>query len=317
MRVLESNRLSMRRLQLTDAEFIFGLVNQPSWLRFIGDKNVRDLDDARNYLRTGPLDMYQRFGFGMFMVERKDDGAAVGACGLLKRDILPEPDLGYAFLPEFWGQGYALEAATEPLETSGYQVEFGGPVPENVQEVSGHAEMTGVVVALLILLLAFGALLAASLPLVVAITGLLVGTGGITLLATLTDMSTNAPTLASMVGLGVGIDYALFIVTRHRDNLARGMSVPEAAGRATATAGQSVIFAGGTVLVALAGLQFSGVPDFATMGYATGLVVLVTVLAAVTLLVMANDAIVDGYDASELSRSDGVAPLGAVRVPLR
>lgn len=178
----------------------------------------------------------------------------------------------------------ALEAATEPLKTAGYQVEFGGPVPENVQEVSGHAEMVGVVVALLILLLAFGALLAASLPLIVAIIGLLVGTGGITLLAALTDMSTNAPTLASMVGLGVGIDYALFIVTRHRDNLARGMSVPEAAGRATATAGQSVIFAGGTVLVALAGLQFSGVPDFATMGYATGLVVLVTVLAAITLL---------------------------------
>ena len=178
----------------------------------------------------------------------------------------------------------ALKSAAEPLDTSGYQVEFGGPVPENVQEASGHAEMIGVVVALLILLLAFGALVAASLPLTIAITGLLVGTGGITLLAALTDMSTKAPTLASMVGLGVGIDYALLIVTRHRDNLARGMSVPEAAGRATATAGQSVIFAGGTVLVALAGLQFSGVPDFATMGYATGLVVLVTVLAAITLL---------------------------------
>ena len=178
----------------------------------------------------------------------------------------------------------ALEAATEPLTDSGYQVEFGGPVPENVQEVSGHAEMIGVVVALVILLLAFGAMIAASLPLAVAFTGLIVGTGGITLMAGLTDMSTNAPTLASMVGLGVGIDYALFIVTRHRDNLARGMSVPESAGQAIATAGQSVIFAGGTVLVALAGLQFSGVPDFATMGYATGLVVLITVLAAVTLL---------------------------------
>jgi RND superfamily putative drug exporter len=178
----------------------------------------------------------------------------------------------------------ALEAATEPLTDSGYQVEFGGPVPENVQEVSGHAEMIGVVVALVILLLAFGAMVAASLPLAVAFTGLIVGTGGITLIAALTDMSTNAPTLASMVGLGVGIDYALFIVTRHRDNLARGMSVPESAGQAIATAGQSVIFAGGTVLVALAGLQFSGVPDFATMGYATGLVVLITVLAAITLL---------------------------------
>jgi putative drug exporter of the RND superfamily len=177
-----------------------------------------------------------------------------------------------------------LQAAAEPLISSGHQVEFGGPVPENVQEPSGKAEMVGVVVALIILLLAFGALVAASLPLAVAITGLMVGMGGITLLAALTDMSTNAPTLASMVGLGVGIDYALFIVTRHRDNLARGMTVSESAGWATATAGQSVIFAGGTVLVALAGLQFSGVPDFATMGYATGLVVLVTVLAAITLL---------------------------------
>ena len=124
MRVLESNRLSLRRLTLADAEFILGLVNQPSWLRFIGDKNVRTLDDARNYLRTGPLDMYQRFGFGMFMVERKEDGVAVGTCGLLKRDILPEPDLGYAFLPEFWGQGYALEAATAMLEYGHYSHEL-------------------------------------------------------------------------------------------------------------------------------------------------------------------------------------------------
>ena len=178
----------------------------------------------------------------------------------------------------------ALEGATKAAVDAGYQVEFGGPVPENAQEVSGRAEMVGVLAALLILLLAFGALIAAALPLAIALTGLLTGVGGITLLAALTDVSTNAPTLASMVGLGIGIDYALFIVTRHRDGLAQGLSVPEAAGRANATAGQSVVFAGGTVLLALAGLQFSGLPDFATMGYATGLVVLVTLLAAVTLL---------------------------------
>lgn len=124
MQVLQSNRLSLRRLELTDAEFIFGLVNQPSWLRFIGDKNVRSLDDARNYLRTGPLDMYQRFGFGMFMVERKEDGVAIGTCGLLKRDVLPEPDLGYAFLPEHWGQGYALEAANAVIEYGHYAHEL-------------------------------------------------------------------------------------------------------------------------------------------------------------------------------------------------
>jgi RND superfamily putative drug exporter len=178
----------------------------------------------------------------------------------------------------------ALTTAVEPLRETGHRVELGGPVPENAQEISGAAEVIGMVVALIILLVAFGALLAASLPLVIAITGLVVGVGGITLMAALTDMSTNAPTLATMVGLGVGIDYALFIVTRHRDNLARGMGIPEAAGHAVATAGQAVLFAGGTVLVALAGLQFSGLPDFATMGYATGLVVLVTVMVTLTLL---------------------------------
>jgi RimJ/RimL family protein N-acetyltransferase len=124
MRALESSRLSLRRLTLDDAEFVFGLVNQPSWLQFIGDKNVRNLDDARNYLRTGPLDMYQRFGFGLFMVERKADSIAIGMCGLLKRDILPEPDIGYALLPEFWGQGYALEAANAVLDYGHYAHEL-------------------------------------------------------------------------------------------------------------------------------------------------------------------------------------------------
>ena len=87
-----------------------------------------------------------------------------------------------------------------------------------------------------------------------------------------------------MIGIGVGVDYALFIVTRHRDALARGLSVPDAAAEASATAGQSVVFAGGTVLLALSGLLFTGVPNFRAMGYATGLVVLLIVAAAVTLL---------------------------------
>ena len=86
----------------------------------------------------------------------------------------------------------------------------------------------------------------------------------------LTDVTTVAPTLASMIGIGVGVDYALFIVTRHRDALARGLSVPDAAAEANATAGQSVVFAGGTVLLALSGLLFTGVPNFRAMGYAPG-----------------------------------------------
>ena len=111
MLVLETERLVLRRFTLDDAEFIFRLVNDPSWLRFIGDKNVHNLDDARRYLREGPLDMYQRFGFGMFRVEERASGLPTGMCGLIKRDTLPDVDVGYAFLPEFRGKGYAFEAA--------------------------------------------------------------------------------------------------------------------------------------------------------------------------------------------------------------
>ena len=177
----------------------------------------------------------------------------------------------------------ALEEATAPL-TADYQVAFGGQVPENVQAPGGTAELVGISAAMVILLLAFGSVLAAGLPIAVALVGLGIGTGLITLMAAVTDVSTVSPTLASMIGIGVGVDYALFVVTRHRDALARGLSVPDAAAEANATAGMSVVFAGGTVLLALAGLQFTGVPNFRSMGYATGLVVLVTVVAAVTLL---------------------------------
>ena len=157
-------------------------------------------------------------------------------------------------------------------------------MPENYAAPGGTAEMVGIGVALLILFLAFGSFVAAGLPIGIALVGLGIGTGGVTLLAALTDITTIAPTLASMIGIGVGVDYALFIVTRHRDGLARGLSVPDAAAEATATAGQSVVFAGGTVLLALSGLLFTGVPNFRAMGYAPGLVVLLIVLAAVTLL---------------------------------
>ena len=101
MHVLETPRLILRRLTLDDAEFIFRLVNDPSWLRFIGDKNVHNLDDARRYLREGPLDMYQRYGFGMYRVEEREGGTPAGMCGLIKRDTLPDVDVGYAFSRSF------------------------------------------------------------------------------------------------------------------------------------------------------------------------------------------------------------------------
>lgn len=110
--VIDTERLAMRRLTEDDAPFILRLVNEPSFLRHIGDKGVRTLGAARHYIRTGPIDSYDRFGFGLLLVVRKDDAAPIGMCGLLKRDSLEDVDIGFAYLPEFWRKGYAIEAAT-------------------------------------------------------------------------------------------------------------------------------------------------------------------------------------------------------------
>jgi RimJ/RimL family protein N-acetyltransferase len=112
---LETERLRLRRLTLDDAPFILRLVNEPAWLQFIGDKGVRNLDEARRYLRKGPLELYARFGFGPLAVEFKTDATPIGVCGLLKRETLPDADIGFAFFPHYWGQGYAFEAATAVL----------------------------------------------------------------------------------------------------------------------------------------------------------------------------------------------------------
>ena len=108
---LETARLSLRRLEYNDARFIVRLLNEPSFIENIGDRDVRSIDDAHRYLREGPIAMYEAHGFGLWHVARLSDGAALGMCGLLKRDNLPDVDIGYAFLPEHWGMGYAFEAA--------------------------------------------------------------------------------------------------------------------------------------------------------------------------------------------------------------
>ena len=91
------------------------LLNEPSFLRFIGDRGVRTLEDARAYLLAGPIESYARLGFGLYLVAHRDDDTAMGICGLLKRDELEDVDIGFAFLPPFWGQGYAFEAASAVL----------------------------------------------------------------------------------------------------------------------------------------------------------------------------------------------------------
>ena len=115
MTVFETERLSLRKLTVDDAEFILTLVNQPAFLRYIGDKKVRNLEDARRYILTGPVASYERYGFGLLLVELKESHTPIGICGLLKREELPEPDIGFALLSDFWNKGFAVEAAAAVL----------------------------------------------------------------------------------------------------------------------------------------------------------------------------------------------------------
>ena len=110
--ILETDRLQLRMLSVDDAEFILRLLNEPSFIQNIGDRGVRTIDDARAYILKGPIASYEKFGFGLWMVETRSAAAPIGICGLLKRDVLEDVDIGYALLPEFWSQGYALESAS-------------------------------------------------------------------------------------------------------------------------------------------------------------------------------------------------------------
>jgi RimJ/RimL family protein N-acetyltransferase len=113
--VLHTERLRLRRMTLDDAPFMLVLLNDPGWHRFIGDRGVRTLEQARAYIDSGPLAMHARYGFGFDIVELKDSACPIGVCGLAQRDFLDDVDIGYAFLPEYGGHGYALEAARAVL----------------------------------------------------------------------------------------------------------------------------------------------------------------------------------------------------------
>lgn len=115
MIIAKTERVSLRQLTLADASFIVTLLNDKSFIKNIADKNVRTEADAHNYLKQGPLASYDSFGFGLNIVSLNEGGTPIGMCGLLKRDELPYPDLGYALLPEFCGKGYAFEAANALL----------------------------------------------------------------------------------------------------------------------------------------------------------------------------------------------------------
>ena len=176
----------------------------------------------------------------------------------------------------------AVDAARDQ---SGLQVEAGGELFFAFEEpASSAAELIGIGAAVIILLVAFGSLIAMGLPIGMALFGLAIGVSAMPLISHLIMIPSWAPQLATMIGLGVGIDYALFLVTRHREFLATGLSVTESAGRAVATSGQAVIFAGGTVVIAILGLAVAGVPFMTAAGVATSVIVLIMVVASITIL---------------------------------
>jgi RND superfamily putative drug exporter len=178
-----------------------------------------------------------------------------------------------------------VETVERTAVDSPLQIEVGGDLFFAFDEPdSGLGEMAGLLVAVIVLIVAFGSVIAMGLPIGMALFGLAIGISTMSLVAHLIEVPSWAPQIGSMIGLGVGIDYALFLVTRHREFLANGVDVVEAAGRAVATAGQAVIFAGGTVVIAILGLAVAGVPFMTAAGVAISLIVLIMVVASVTLL---------------------------------
>jgi RND superfamily putative drug exporter len=178
-----------------------------------------------------------------------------------------------------------INAAAKPAQAAGIQVETGGQLGQKVSKPSTEvSELIGIIAAMTILTLVFGTVVAMALPILNAIVGLASTLAIVQILSHTLTVSTVAPTLATMIGLGVGIDYALFIVTRHFRGLRDGLEVHESIARAVATSGGSVSFAGGTVTIALVSLAVAGIPLVTTMGLTAAIAVVVAVLAALTLL---------------------------------
>ena len=159
MIVCQTKRLSIRHFTLNDAGYIVRQLNEPSFIRYIADKQVRTIPDAEHYLVAGPLASYEKNGFGLNAVVLKEEQIVIGMCGLVKRDELDHPDLGFAFLPAYWGRGYAGEAGRAVLETAtethGLETVLGVTLPGNLASnrllekigftLSGKADINGVV----------------------------------------------------------------------------------------------------------------------------------------------------------------------------
>lgn len=176
-----------------------------------------------------------------------------------------------------------VQDVVDAAAASGIEVHYSQEIVQDISEIFGAAEIIGVGIAAVVLLVMLGTLVAAGLPLLMALTGVAVGVGGTFALSGVVDMSSVSPMLALMLGLAVGIDYSLFIVNRHRTQLLHGMPMDESIGRATGTAGNAVLFAGLTVVIALAALVVPGIPFLAVMGLAAAATVAVAVVVALTM----------------------------------
>jgi RND superfamily putative drug exporter len=199
------------------------------------------------------------------------------------------------------GPAAVLADALEPARASGLTAEFGGDAAFlNAEKQTSAAEAIGVVAALVVLVVAFGTIVAALVPVALALVAVAVGFSGIVLLAGALDVSTAAPTIGAMVGLGVGIDYALFIVSRYRENRAAGQPNDAALVAAMSSSGTTVLFAGGTVVVAMTALVLTGVGFLASIGLATSIVVFFAVATALTLLPALLSLLGDRIDAGRL-----------------
>ena len=210
----------------------------------------------------------------------------------------------------------------QPLDKVGLKPAAGGYLGQKVSKPSTQLSVVvGLVAAVIILLYTFGTAIAMGIPIITAIIGLSIGLGIVTFLGHAVEVPTSAPTLATMIGLGVGIDYALFIVTRHRSQLEEGMEPRESVARATATSGGAVAFAAGTVIIALLSLAAAGIPMVTTLGYTAAIVVFVAATAAITLLPAVLGLIGTRYQPPARARIAGptrsetprLGPLGRLR----
>lgn len=270
----------------------------------------QDSQRAAALLTEGGSD---RAGLTAQLVATPRDGAATFSDSAAARNALAELQAGVARLPHVLATGGERSSdgrvavlrlqypgvdelapsdledlkafVTAAREGSPLTVEMGGDLFFAFEESPvGLGEAIGLAAAVVILFVAFGSLVAMAIPIAMALFGLAVGMSAMALLAHVIEIPSWAPQLGAMIGLGVGIDYALFVLTRHREHLAGGMTVEESAGRAVATAGRAVVFAGGTVVIAILGLAAAGIPFLTAGGVGISIVVLVMVATSVTLL---------------------------------